>query len=257
VFPLQIYLGPIEVNLYTALIGLAVLLILGWHDWRKGQSGWQIIALGLLGILAGRIGYVALHWDYFADHRSDITALMNQPGYAEHTAWLAVWLMALLWQRLPTRFGRLDTLLIVVMASTIGMGASLGCIPNGCAYGREVFWQDGIRSLGWLLRVDWPDAFSIANPRWPTQLLMPGWLLICAVACFVCQRRSKDSSPSNLLLHLWTVMFAAGDFIIQLYRGDDALYIRNFRIQQYFDVILFILSLYMLIHSYPHDRPHT
>lgn len=255
--PLRISLGPLEVNLYTALIGLAVLATLGWRYWRKGQSGWQVVALGVLGVLFGRIGYIALHGDYFADHRGDLTALIAQPGYAEHAAWLAVWLMALLWRRLPAQFGRLDMLLLVVMASAIGVGASLGCIPNGCAYGREVFWQDGTRALGWLLRVDWPDAYSNANPRWPTQLFMAGWLCLCAAACFACQRRMKLAPASTAFLHFWTVMFALGDLIIQLFRGDDSLYIRNFRIQQYFDVILFILSLYGLIHSYPHDHPHT
>jgi hypothetical protein len=126
----------------------------------------------------------------------------------------------------------------------ISIAAALGCIPNGCGFGREVFWQtDGAGSLAWLLRADWPDATLTRNPRWPTQALLAGWLALGPVLLWILTRRPvllRVVMPAALL---W---FAACDFMAQSTRGDMALMLTNLRVFQWFDVILALLSILVM-----------
>jgi len=88
----------------------------------------------------------------------------------------------------------------------VGIGASIGCVPNGCGYGREVFWTGD--PLLWLLRVDWPDVMLVRNPRLPTQLFTVAWLMVCLMAV---QRLRRP---------VWAiVMIAAGDWLIGFLRA--------------------------------------
>lgn len=247
--------------MYTLLIGLGAALPLAWQVWRTHDERVVTYALvaGSSAVFAGRIGYVAIHWGYFNAHREQIVSLAS-PGYSEHLALLAVWGVGLLAQsphalRAASRAASY-ALLAITVATFIGIGASLGCISQGCAFGKEVFWQDGVKTLGWLLRADWPDAFGVRNPRWPTQALMAGWLLFCWLIVLLLQRRYASITDARLPM-VWLLLFAIGDSANQLLRADETLFIRNIRIEQYFDVILFILSLYRLIHSYPPTTPQT
>ena len=240
--------------MYTLLIGLGAALPLAWQVWRTRDERILTAALvvGIATLVAGRLGYIAMHWNFFSANREQIVSLMS-PGYSEHLALLAGWGAACLASRVLQL--KAHALLLVSAATLIGIGASVGCIAPGCAYGREVFWQDGTQALGWLLRVDWPDAFGVRNPRWPTQLLMVIWLCVDWVLVWVLHhRQGLKTAP---LVWIWLLAFALGDSAIQLLRADETLFMRNIRIEQYFDVILFILSLYRLIHSYPPNRPQT
>ena len=243
--PQILSLGLLQINLYSALIGAGVLLPLAWqllrtHDERVLT---EVLIVGLLALAAGRVGYVAIHWSYFDEHREQIMSLAS-PGYSEHLALLVAWGAGRgAWSVLrPTPH------VLLAIVTFVGIGASIGCIPNGCAFGREVFWQNGVNSLGWLIRADWPDAFGVNNPRWPTQSLMAAWLVFCFGSALFWQRRGRLAAKQ--MLTVWVLLFSIGDSVIQLLRADESLFIRNIRIEQYFDLILFILSLYILFHRY-------
>lgn len=239
--PQFISLGPLALNSYTLLVTLAALASLAWWWIETRDARIFPIALTLaLGALAGgRTVYVALHWDYFREHTNEIFSLA---GLSEHGAIMggaiAYWLFA---RRFP-----LSQLSILNSQFLIALAASLGCIPNGCAYGREVFWQtDGERSPAWLLHADWPDAYSIRNPRWPTQALLAMWLAIVGLGLTVwAQRRPasdrKARQPGSILLApvCFLLAFAIGDFLIQFLRGDPAAMWDGLRIYQWLDLAL-------------------
>ena len=236
----QITIGPATLDTYTFYIALGVLAAGLWQvrqsrpDFPRVLNGFLLVGAGAL--LAGRLGYVLLNADYFRDHLDEIVSLAS-PGYWEHAAivgGLAGWAVA---QRLRLR--GLSRPVLILLVTLVGMGASLGCISHGCAYGREVFWTDGWL---WQLRVDWPDAYTIDNPRLPTQLFTLGWLLVCLILVAWQARRSRTPR-----LALWLLLFAAGDFTLQFLRIDPVPSIGPLRAPQWADAILACAGITALI----------
>ncbi len=225
-----------NINTHTLLIALAAMSmsVLAWvpaRDWRVPMNA-VVIAMGAL--IMGRAGFVALNWPYFSEHPSEIASLV---GLSEHAAILGgaigYWLLAKARQPLSTLHFPLSSALFL-----IAIAAAIGCIPNGCGFGREVFWQtDGAGSVAWLLWADWPDATLTNNPRWPAQALLAGWLLLDLVLLMGLRWR-RGAGLGGWLLPAALLWFAAGDFMVQFVRGDAALMLQNWRIFQGFDVML-------------------
>ncbi len=240
--PQFISVGPFALNLYTALIAAATLAASAWalRQTRDGRVVVGILVVTLCTVTFGRAGYVALHWEYFRERANEMFSLA---GLSEHGA---VWggAIGLLLVLRAARFAppALVRQWLPPALSLVGIAASIGCIPNGCAYGREVFWQtDGEHSLAWLLRADWPDAYSIANPRWPTQAFMASWLAATGVswAIWTGLRANGRGRPSVLPAFGFAILcFAAGDFLIQFLRGDPAPMLAGLRIYQWLDLWL-------------------
>jgi prolipoprotein diacylglyceryltransferase len=239
-----LFVGEINLSLYPMLIGLAALALTfaAWipsRDWRVPMNA-AVIAAGALA--AGRAGFVALNWPYFSEHQNEIASFA---GISEHAAiagaTIGYWLLAKAHQPLSTLHLSLVTALLLV-----GIAASIGCIPKGCGFGKEVFWQtDGAGSLAWLLRADWPDATLTRNPRWPAQALLAGWLTLGLV---VLMRLSwkLGQNKSMLIMPVALLWFAAGDFMVQFTRGDAASMLANLRVYQWFDVMLAVVSILVL-----------
>ncbi len=231
-------------NNYSLLIALAAISValIAWlpaRDWRVPLNA---LVIAVFALLAGRAGFVALNWPYFSEHPNEIASLA---GISEHAAIVGAavgyWLLAKLHQPLSTLHLPLATALLL-----IGIAASLGCIPNGCAFGREVFWQtDGAGSLAWLLRADWPDATLTRNPRWPAQALLAGWLALGLVLLALMAWRGSVSQVKFVMpaALLW---FVAGDFMIQFVRADSGFMLANLLVFQWFDVMLALFSILVL-----------
>jgi prolipoprotein diacylglyceryltransferase len=245
--PTQVYIfaASAGINTYTLCIGLATLAGIAYALWQARGSA-ESLSQQLTGLLfiaiaalsAGRTGYVLLHADYFSEHTAEIVSATS-PGLWEQAA---------------------------IAGGVIGIGASLGCIPNGCAYGREVFWTNG---WVWALRVDWPDAYMLNNPRLPTQVFMIAWLLLCLLLVIASRSLSSRSSKhpkrngaptvkvaqdhdtrravEGYVVLLWVSFFAIGDFIIQFSRADAQQMFAGLRWSQCADAVLFLASMLYLI----------
>jgi len=247
--PTQVTILSLAINSYTLLIAfttIASIAVTLWFACRsveavsRALTGLLIIAVAAL--VAGRIGYVLLHIDYFTEHLAEIVSATS-PGYCEQTAiagGVIGWLIAMRTHR------PIAATALVVMAALIGIGASMGCIPNSCAYGREVFWTDG---WIWQIRADWPDAYTLSNPRLPTQIFMIVWLvlslLIIGVVLF--RHSGKMSRTDTPILAVWTLWFALGDFLIQFLRADVQPIFGMLRATQWADMLLFAASALWLI----------
>ena len=248
--PTHVTLGPLYLNSYTFWIGLFSLLGVAWSVWRSGPSrqdrirvvdGWLLV--GVCALVIGRAGYIALHAAYFAERPSEIT-FAPAPGISEHAAivgGLIGWLLAKR-RKQPPPFHW------IVLASLIGIAASIGCVSNACAYGREVFWTDGV---AWQIAVDWPDAYRINNPRLPTQVFMAVWSLVCGMAAVLAARRPPNTAP---LPAWWVLLFCAGDFVIQFARADATSAFFGLRIEQGLDVVLFVLMAVVLAVNWSRTR---
>lgn len=166
-------------------------------------------AAGALALAFGRAGYALLNLDYFREHAGELISARS-PGFAAMPALLggfAGWLAT--GRRIPPGDA-------ILTATLIGVGASLGCAQAGCGYGREVYWQDG--GLGWLVRADLPDAYTLTNPRLPTQALTAAWLIAGAVAVGVAARR-RGLGPAPMLV-AYVVVTCLGDAMIEGWRAD-------------------------------------
>lgn len=242
--PQHISLAWFTINTQTLLISFVTLTmcVLAWLPARGWRVPMNALVIAAFALLAGRAGFVALNWPYFSEHPAEITSFA---GLSEHVALagaaIGYWLLTQARQPLSTLHLPLSTALLL-----IAIAASLGCIPNGCAYGREVFWQtDGAGSLAWLLRADWPDATLTHNPRWPAQALLAGWLALGLVGLMgLAWRRGAD--VGKWVLPAALLWFAAGDFMLQFTRGDAALMLANLRIFQGFDVMLAGVAILVL-----------
>jgi len=187
-------------------------------------------------MLAGRAAYVLIHWEYFSEHRAEVIGFA---GLSEHGAIAGGMAAYLILRRAvhppPVHLGSVCSAAFVLVA----IAASLGCIEAGCAYGREVFWQtDGEASLAWQMRVDWPDAYQVRNPRWPTQVLMAAWMAGCGTVLWL----AKVRVPEVLV-----PCFAIGDFSWQFLRGDSAALLGPFRIYQWLDLVFIAISVLKVI----------
>jgi prolipoprotein diacylglyceryltransferase len=269
--PTQVYIfaASAGINTYTLCIGLATLAGIAYALWQARGSA-ESLSQQLTGLLfiaiaalsAGRTGYVLLHADYFSEHTAEIVSATS-PGLWEQAAiagGVVGWWIAGRVRRPVTATA------LVISASLIGIGASLGCIPNGCAYGREVFWTNG---WVWALRVDWPDAYMLNNPRLPTQVFMIAWLLLCLLLVIASRSLSSRSSKhpkrngaptvkvaqdhdtrravEGYVVLLWVSFFAIGDFIIQFSRADAQQMFAGLRWSQCADAVLFLASMLYLI----------
>jgi len=243
--PQSISIAWITFNTQTFLIALATmtLCVAAWlpaRDWRVPANAVVIAAFALL---AGRAGFVALNWSYFSEHTNEIASLA---GISEHAAivggTIGYWLLAR--RKQPITNSQWAGVFALLLA---GIAASIGCISNGCAYGREVFWQtDGAGSLAWLLRVDWPDATLTRNPRWPAQALLAGWLALGIITALLTWLRGSKRVAA-IIMPVALLWFAAGDFIVQFVRGDGAWMLGTLRVFQWFDVMLAGFSILLLL----------
>lgn len=248
--PAQISIGPLAVNSYTFWIGLAVAAGLGIAVWRargpraRAFNGCLMVLAGAL--LLGRAGYVGLNLAYFAEHPGEILS-ERSPGFSEQAAiagGLIGWALA---RRLRQP---VDPLGLLAGAALAGIGASIGCAAQGCAYGREVFWTDG---LAWALRADWPDATLTGNPRLPAQAFLAAWMGLAWLAALALLRapgRGRPLQPEPAPVLVWIGLFALGDFAIQFCRADAAPVWLGWRAPQWADLALLGLAAVLLAASH-------
>lgn len=167
------------------------------------------VTVGAFALVLGRAGHALLNLDYFREHAGELISVRSS-GFAATPALFGGfigWLVT--GRRIPAGDA-------ILTATLIGVGACLGCAQSGCGYGREVFWQDG--GLGWLLRADLPDAYTLSNPRLPTQALTAAWLIASALTVWaVALRRAPGATWA---LPAYIVMVCLGDAVIEGWRAD-------------------------------------
>jgi len=238
--PQFISLGPFSANIYAALAGLGGVAALAWAWWQLRDANVlnTFLVIGICAALAGRLGYLAIY-----------QPPNGEPGLQAHAALLGGWLAHTVVCRinrpaLPT----LPVSSLITLASLIGIGASIGCIPNGCGYGREVFWADGgDLTLAWAVRVDWPDAYTLQNPRLPTQLFATGGLLVL-MGLAVWGLRRLHLRPQMVGL-AWLAACCAGDFWLQGLRADAMPVWQGLRAEQWLDGAVLVIALALMLYD--------
>lgn len=229
-YPILGRYGPFFFYSYTAVLGSGLLLALALvrAPARRafGDAWWQGVSLALLvGLLAGRAGFVASHPDYFRAHPQESWQVW-QGGLSYYPA-LALALGTLFfWSRYQAlSFYRL-TALLAPAALLWASAGWLACWLEGCAYGREA-------ALGWFA-ADLPDEYGVYAVRYQSQLLGAALLLLFALLCW----RLAPLLQHGALFWLALALASGGRTLVSLWRGDPAPMVGGWRLDTVVDSLL-------------------
>jgi len=191
------FCGPLDLrvnNAYPWVLAIGALISLLWLGFQPTQRESEpttridagLIAI-IAGLLGGRVGYVATHWNYFS----------QQPEQA-----LYFWQGGLSWA--AAAFGALTGLAayialtrrpfwslvdaLAIPAAIVASAAWLGCFIDRCAY--------GFKTAPGLFTPPAPDMIGNIAPRWPTQAL--GGLLSLIVVGILYWLSHLDLRPGLL-----------------------------------------------------------
>jgi phosphatidylglycerol:prolipoprotein diacylglycerol transferase len=177
-----------------------------------------LISLGA-GLLGARIAFVLSHWGYYSDHVWEFAwfwqgGLSWVGGAIGATVGLAAYAGA---RRKPI-LALADGLAVPLVLFSIG--GWVGCLLDGCGYGRQA-------SLGWLTPAS-PDLLGNVAPRWPTQTAGAFLGVALLVVLFTLNRRK---SRPGVIACLAVAVLAGGSLALEFVRADPAPVIMGIRME--------------------------
>jgi phosphatidylglycerol:prolipoprotein diacylglycerol transferase len=191
------------------------------------DAGLAALAVGLI---SARIGFVILHWEYYASKPLEILWFW-QGGLS----WVSGALGAILGLGLFCVLTRhpfwplADTLALPGMV--IALASWSGCLADGCAYGRA------LDSPLWASPT--PDMFGARIPRWPTQMVGLVYSLLALVMLY--WLAGLISKP-GILACISLSMIAAGAFVLSFTRSDPIMLLSGIRLDTWGSAAILLLG---------------
>jgi phosphatidylglycerol:prolipoprotein diacylglycerol transferase len=236
-YPVLFHLGNTPVSTYSLLLALgslAGLALAAWQGRGYGLAPQLILGVALwmflAGGIAGRLGYVAANWEFFAANPVEIIAPWR--GGSNAPAALLGGLGGL--HAFSCARRRSWRPLGDAMAPALALGSGCvwaGCLLAGAAYGREGSGP---------LQLNLPDLYGVAELRFPTQLV--GLILSVAVLLIAWAVQRRRPWPGALFT-LTVALLAAAHFALDFTRGDESPILWGLRAGQWADVVLIITLL--------------
>jgi len=240
-YPILTRFGPFFLFSYTVFMGLGIVLGLGLAAWleRRGDQrlpGWfdGFLAAMVVGIAGGRAVFVMVNWTYYQENIQELFLISR--GGLNYYGVLVTGLLALcLWTRWRKRpFGPYGGLLAAALA-LVGVFGWLACWFEGCAFGRETIFGP--------LAADLPDSFGVHGLRFQTQLM---GLITCLLILIIVLGLHGRLQP--LMIFWLTLLFlSAGRGVVSLYRGDEAPFVGQYRLDTVADGLLFVVCLLAIL----------
>ncbi len=230
--------GGMPVYLFSLLLGFGAALGLLWVGLQSPTGeALQTVNAGLValfgGLLAGRLAYVAAHWQYFQSHRGEIPQLFLG-GLAWPGALAGGVLAVIIYAALTSQStGRLLDALLPLLGMVV-FSVWLACWLEGCAYGpaAQSWWALPARNEWGVIARRLPVQLIGAVSVILTLLLVDrireripfpgqaGLLVLCvlAVQLFALSFLRADPAPSWRGLHLesWAALGLAACFLLAL-----------------------------------------
>jgi phosphatidylglycerol---prolipoprotein diacylglyceryl transferase len=237
--------------LLAAIVGLIAACL--YALWRR-MDILTVIDPALVCVLAGALGgrayQVWTNWNFYSEN-SDLITELSHGGFGFHGA-LVLGFIALLVFALITRnsFWKLADAAAVglTLAASVGWyGASLthmhygialdAPVPSGAFAGLSHI----IRSFGYNFVQDLPDAYNLIAFRIPVQIFAAFFFLgLFLVLLLVARANPKHN---GLLSTLYILLFSLASFIFGFWRGDETLMLNGLRVDQWIDMILFVIGI--------------
>ena len=215
---------------YYPMIGLGFLCMVVLAVWRAGEvrlSRWKIalacLASLLAGIVGGRLGYVAVDWNYYSKHlaeihRIDLGGMVFYTGYALGMGGMA---LAIRLFRLP--FWKTVDLIIPPGAFAEAVGR-IGCFLTGCCAGTQTV-------LAW--GVDFGDGVR----RHPTQIYESLGIFILF---FILKGIEKEDPPPGKVLFTMFLYYGTMRFLLEYIREDARPGPLGLSIAQWISVVMIV-----------------
>ncbi len=208
-FPIIFQIGPIRVYSYGLMLALAVVVgtfLLVRHAKRVGLDGERMMDLVFWVVLGGVIGsrlfFVLLNLPYFL--QSPVEIVMLQKG---GLAWQGGVILGGLSGWFFLKKNKLPLWKVLdLVAPYLALGQAIGrigCLLNGCCFGRPVSW--GL-------------YFPVHQARLhPTQMYLTGGFL---AVFFVLRRYQEGRLGTGRVFVLYIFLASAWRFIVEFFRAD-------------------------------------
>lgn len=217
--PVAFAVGPLAVRWYGIIVALATALAVIWA-WRasKGteisqEAVYTVILCAIpLAVIISRLVHVIDKLDYYLRHPGGIVGFEGLSVYgAILGASLALWLVS---RFKAFSFGRLADLIApgAILAQALGR---VGCIINGCCYGKTT-------SVPWAFVYTHPNSYAPKGvPVHPTHLYELIWDLIVFGILWLLRRRLR---PEGSLFLVYLAAYSAGKFVISFFREGTVIW---------------------------------
>ncbi len=225
--PICFHIGSRPIYWYGVMMAAAFLAAIAHWAWLARRAGrppaygydlafWLMLA----GIVGARINYILAN---LADFRGAPWTMLriDQGGLIYYGGFVGAALAAVIFARV--RGERLWWLAdFAITAIPLGhVFGRIGCFLNGCCYGAP-------GAAPWCFPLD-------GTPRHPVQLYEAGWNLAVylALTCLFLRRRAEGA-----VFALYLMLYPAGRFLLEFWRGDQRQMLRGLTIAQWFSLAL-------------------
>ena len=242
--PILLQLGPLTFYSYGAMLVLGACVATGLACGAARRLPMEFVAITpdqlidfacvalLGGIVGGRLLYVLLEFDEFAQRPSEIIALWHGG-----LVWYGGFLGGVLAGWGYVRAKRLEFLRVLdqfIPFVALGHGIGrLGCFLNGCCYGTP--------SQAWCA-VRFP---GLGGRRWPTQLFEAAGL-VCLYLVLRRLQRPRHLSRTGWILGWCLILYATLRFFLERLRGDQSVWWAGLTLAQVVSVAVAILGAWLL-----------
>lgn len=242
--PIICRIGPLTVYSYGLMLAFAFLLVsfLAKKEAElQGLNGGQIIDLTLYLVISGIIGsrllYVLLNFRYYLENPLEVI-MLSRGGLIFYGGLVIATITGLRFlkkRRLPVL--KICDIFVPYLALGQAIGR-LGCLLNGCCYGKETNLPWGIGLPGHV------------QPLHPTQIYESVLLLFIFLILKFYQ--NKPRRPGQIFI-LYFLLYSAARFLVEFYRGDNSRIFLNLTFSQLVSVLIFVVSLMFFI-SWPKKK---
>lgn len=201
----------------VALAAIVLLLVFSREARRLEVPQELVFNLFLWGIIGGLIVSRLVHVvDHVVTHPGEPIQILSFTGLGLYGAILGVLLGAWVY----TRVMRIPWTSLAVVGDAVGVGAPLaqaigrvGCIVNGCCYGRP-------SSAPWAVVYTHPNSFCGLKgvPLHPTQIYFMLWNLLVFLVVWRLRGRFREK---GCIFLLYLLLYAVGDFFLRFFRVND------------------------------------
>jgi len=192
------------------------------------------LVVGAAGWLGARAYHVATHWDYYAARPEEI-AQVGLGGLALRGAVIAGFIALAVYARARRlRLARLADAAAVGLCVGQAIGWA-GALAQGANYGVV---SDS------RLALDLPDLYGLIEPRFPLQHAEIGLFVSLLVGLLWIAIRQPRAGT---LFLVYLLIASAAHFALGFQRGDETLFVGNWRIDQVIDAALAVSALALLL----------
>jgi len=229
-------IGPFTIYSYGLMLAIgfivSVTLVLRAAKCWKLDSGIIInltsIAM-LFGVIGGRLFYVIEHSGYYLNNPAEII-MLNRGGLSWFGGLILGVLAAILYLRIKRQeVLKYFDLIIPFVALAQGIGR-IGCLLNGCCYGRESAWG-----------INFPVHQAVLIP---TQLYSS--LILVAIFIILRYLQERPHLQGNIF-YLYLLLYSVARFFIEVFRADNPAVFMGLSVFQVICIPIFSIALAALL----------